>query len=885
MVKFPQGSTYASHVSSFEVKRQQFKSAISDGVIKTFSPRYVYSTRCNPSDVEMLLKKVKNKSHFISRSRVYHEQSLPVKKSECTDITAKVHVNRGVDSRSYAQVVRECGPESVIHSSNMSSQGIGVNRDSSVTHQGKQWRQQSVKPFDLTVSSEGVTQQTKHSHQTSPVCKEISRAGGIVVTNDEASYTAPCVSDTLTHTDVFKSDSTLRSPASCANSLGQIQATATVCDLPEPVTAMAKGQDTAAPVYNEVVQSEQYHKPLVGGFHSGTSECCKVFDVNGLDEKYINSILMRTPKKNLWQNSNHAVVKAWKAQTDFQFGFIPLSDVKESECKDINVLQNYCPIKAHKLVASHKKPNYLGARIKVDSQLNLQEWYDQLYDYWDQQLLEFLTFGFPLDFHRNSPLSWEGDNHKSALEYPQDIDAYLKEEIHFNAIVGPFDKHPCHNGHISPFMTRDKPGSENRRVIIDLSWPVGSSVNSGIDKDSYMGTEFALVLPTVDHITDQLKLLGKGAHLYKIDISRAFRHIKVDPLDYDLLGLHWRYVYVDTCVLFRSRHGSQIFQRVSDAVRHIMRRHGHKVINYVDDYVGFGVPSDARRSFDLLYDLLQKLGLTVSQKKLVAPATSVICLGVEINTISGTIAIPADKLRQISDTVKDWTHRKTCSRRQLQSLLGHLLYIHKCVKPARYFLNRMLQTLRSNYGHTTIKLDPEFHRDLRWFERFLPLYNGVSLYDHKKCDHQVHLIACLQGLGGVWQNLVYHLPITYGYKGLNIAHLEMVNILVALKVFCRHWAGKHVMVHCDNQAVVCVLQSGKARDPFLGACARNVWLWAATFDIDFTYVHVMGKYNRAADLLSRWSNSINDNNELQMLVPGASWVQVTLEAADIDAEI
>ena len=161
-------------------------------------------------------------------------------------------------------------------------------------------------------------------------------------------------------------------------------------------------------------------------------------------------------------------------------------------------------------------------------------------------------------------------------------------------------------------MTRDKPGSENRRVIIDLSWPIGSTVNSAIDKDSYKGTEFALVLPTVDHITDQLKLLGKGAHLYKIDISRAFRHIKVDPLDYHLLGLHWCHVYVDTWVPFGSRHGSQIFQPISDVMRHIMRRHGHKVINYVDDYVGFGMPSDARRSFDLLYDLLQKLGLKSS---------------------------------------------------------------------------------------------------------------------------------------------------------------------------------------------------------------------------------------------------------------------------------
>ena len=395
-------------------------------------------------------------------------------------------------------------------------------------------------------------------------------------------------------------------------------------------------------------------------------------------------------------------------------------------------------------------------------------------------------------------------------------------------------------------MTRDKPGSKHRRVIIDLSWPLGSSVNAGIDKASYMGTDFVLVLPTVDNITDQLKALGRGSHLYKIDISRAFRHIKVDPLDYDLLGLHWRDIYVDTCVPFGSRHGSQIFQRVSDAVRHIMCCHGHKVINYVDDYLGFGVPSDARASFDLLFDLLQKLGLTVSQKKLVPPTTSVVCLGVEINTVTGTVAIPAEKLHQISDMVNESKNKKTCSKRQLQSLLGHLLYIHKCVRPARFFLNRMLQTLRAGHIHSRITLDPEFHRDLRWFDRFLPLYNGVSLYDHKKCDHQVHRDACLQGLGGgggggCWQNLVYHLPVVYGYKNLNIAHLEMVNILVAVRAFCYQWASKSILIHCDNQAVVSVLQSGKARDPFLGACARNIWLWAATHDIELSYVHLLGK--------------------------------------------
>ena len=494
-------------------------------------------------------------------------------------------------------------------------------------------------------------------------------------------------------------------------------------------------------------------------------------------------------------------------------------------------------------------------------------------------------FGFPLDFNRASPLRWEGENHKSAIDYPADIEAYLAEEKSFNAIVGPFKEHPCPNGHISPFMSREKPEANTRRVIIDLSWPLGQSVNSGIDKTSYLGTDFNLVLPTVDHITDKLKTLGRGAHIYKIDISRAFRHIKVDPLDYNLLGLHWRHVYVDTCVLFGSRHGSQIFQRVSDAIRFMMRRAGHSVINYVNDYVGFGIPSDAKRSYDHLYDLLHRLGLTISQKKLVPPSTSVVCLGVQIDTEKGSISIPQAKLRQICDTVKEWENKKYCTKRQLQSLLGHLLYIHKCVKPARYFLNRMLQLLREHHGRVRIHLNHEFHRDLRWFQRFLPLYNGVSMYDHKRLDHQVHLDACLKGLGGVCQNMVYHIAIPLGFKGLTIVHLEMLNILVAVKLFCRHWKGMSILIYCDNFAVVNVLRSGRARDPYLAACARNIWMWAATHDINFTYTHVAGKNNRTADLLSRWCNSPANVAELNVLVPNPIWVMAGLEALEIDAEI
>ena len=60
--------------------------------------------------------------------------------------------------------------------------------------------------------------------------------------------------------------------------------------------------------------------------------------------------------------------------------------------------------------------------------------------------------------------------------------------------------------------------------------------------------------------------LGKGCHIYKIDISRAFRHVKIDPSDYHLLGLRLQNYFIDPCLPMGFRHGSAIFQHLGDAL-------------------------------------------------------------------------------------------------------------------------------------------------------------------------------------------------------------------------------------------------------------------------------------------------------------------------------
>ena len=113
------------------------------------------------------------------------------------------------------------------------------------------------------------------------------------------------------------------------------------------------------------------------------------------------------------------------------------------------------------------------ARIPIKSQLNVQAWKDNLKGYWDQQLVQLLAFDFALDFSRNCDLKCDRGNHKSALEFPGDVDTYITEELEFGALLAAFEVPPINADHSSPFMTRAKPNSDHCRVIIDLSWPLG----------------------------------------------------------------------------------------------------------------------------------------------------------------------------------------------------------------------------------------------------------------------------------------------------------------------------------------------------------------------------------------------------------------------------
>ena len=327
----------------------------------------------------------------------------------------------------------------------------------------------------------------------------------------------------------------------------------------------------------------------------------------------------------------------------FQFGFIPMGNISAFPHGNAAVQKHSSSyIELYHSLRDSTLPNCMGARLRVPSNMNISAWEDYLRTFYDTQLIDFLKFGFPLDMVPNPILDNKFvRNHPTTTQHPVDIQTYIDKETQHQAILGPFQNIPIAGLHCSPMLTRPKPGAASRRVIVDLSWPKLASVNHNIATDVYMGVPFKLKFPTVDDIVDRIVLLNGKCLLYKVDIRRAFRILKLDPHDIIHTGLQWQGKYfVDTSVPFGYRHGSVCCQRITDAVRYIMHTKGvQHLFNYIDDFIGVDGPAVVHAHFKTLLSLLARLGIPISEDKLFPPKVRKYLALAYLSTLLGVLSV------------------------------------------------------------------------------------------------------------------------------------------------------------------------------------------------------------------------------------------------------
>ena len=172
----------------------------------------------------------------------------------------------------------------------------------------------------------------------------------------------------------------------------------------------------------------------------------------------------------------------------------------------------------------------------------------------------------------------------------------------------------------------------------NLSFPPGCSLNDGIPHDTYLGEYYKLRLPRIDRLVEFILKKGRHCLVFKKDLRRAYRQFPIDPKDYHLLGFRYQgKCYFDTRCPFGLRSSAMICQRTTKAVFHIFTDQGFLADAYLDDFYGAEYPSLAASAFFQLSQLFHQLGLDSAPDKDSPPSTSMICLGIFVDTVAFTL--------------------------------------------------------------------------------------------------------------------------------------------------------------------------------------------------------------------------------------------------------
>lgn len=135
-------------------------------------------------------------------------------------------------------------------------------------------------------------------------------------------------------------------------------------------------------------------------------------------------------------------------------------------------------------------------------------------------------------------------NHRSATANPAPVAQELERELYPNKKAGPVFPPTFSNSVWSPMGTIPKKHlqSPKWRIINDLSWPAGQSVNDAFSKELYTCS-----YDSIDQPISYLKSFGPNALISKLD--HAFHLVLVDLRDWEILGSIWPLVILCLTVL------------------------------------------------------------------------------------------------------------------------------------------------------------------------------------------------------------------------------------------------------------------------------------------------------------------------------------------------
>ena len=246
--------------------------------------------------------------------------------------------------------------------------------------------------------------------------------------------------------------------------------------------------------------------------------------------------------------------------------------------------------------------------------------------------------------------------------------------------------------------------------------------------------------------------LGQGALLAKTDIKAAYRLVPVAPQDRIFLSMKFNeLVYVDGALPFGLRSAPKLFNGLADALEWCIHKQGVDFIHhYLNDFVVAGPPDSeiCLKHLHMLERECRIFGVPLAPEKREGPSSTITFLGITINTYKSELRLPANKLERLLQMTSEWLTSCSCTRRELELLIGVLQHACKVIRPGWTFLRLAIALLCvAKQPRHHIRINKEFCSDLMWWSVFGFHWNGAALLTK---PHTANLFIVTSDASGSW---------------------------------------------------------------------------------------------------------------------------------------
>jgi hypothetical protein len=492
--------------------------------------------------------------------------------------------------------------------------------------------------------------------------------------------------------------------------------------------------------------------------------------------------------------------------------------------------------------------------------LNLATWQSELRNDKDRDFLLYVVeHSLSLTSEIDSPLiPFKCNNYKSAYFSVAQGQAALEPDVVAQRIFRPPPG-------VSSFYVHSLgavPKTESTvRVIHDHSRPVGRSLNDAL-------TQSNISFQSVD---DAIRLMSPRCYMAKVDIEAAYRHVPIDPYNWDKTSFCWPTdLYFDGYLQFGLKNACEIFNRIGWAIMRMMAQQGfHVLVVYVDDFIII-CPTEAMAwyVFWARRILLRKLGFTLNMRahKCIAPCQILDFLGVTLDSVAMQARLSPAKLAALSNLISATLACHSITRKDLDRLNGKLNWDCKVVYGGRTFLRRLIDVQWGvKRAHHRILLLSSMRLDLEWWQQFsVPQFNGQTelisnkplLLDDVSTDASSSYGYGAFILGGYFllsfEQAASQFPDAPAPSEPIHVH-ELYAVLILCRLFSAALRGLHIRLHIDNTIVVAVINKGTAKGtsgPRMMEYVRHIFWLSARHNFRLTSICITSKNDLLADALS-----------------------------------